>query len=289
MKAIRVTFKIAVSILCLVSFSGCSKDVTVDVPAPPPQIVVEGHIEPNTPAYVYLSHNFAFFGNTTISSILANDVVHGAKMTVSDGQTTDSLKEVMPSIGLYGNFILKGQVGKTYTLTVVVNGQTLTSTTTVLPPVKLDSSWFQVEPGLDSLGYMWAEFHDPPQPGNCYRWLAKRLGKDTTFVPPRESAFNDEVINGKAFTFYFDRGIFPGSTAPDDMNAERHYFKRGERVVVKFCAIENSAYQFFYSYYYQMGNSGNPFGSPAPVTGNINGGLGIWCGYGSFLDTVTCK
>ncbi|HXB13182.1 MAG TPA: DUF4249 domain-containing protein [Bacteroidia bacterium] len=289
MKALKGILKVATCILCIGLFSRCSKDVTLDVPAPTPQIVVEGHIEPNTTAYVYLSHNFAFFGNTTISSILANDVVHGAKMTVTDGQTTDSLVEVAPSIGYYTNFILRGQVGKTYTLKVVVNGQTLTSTTTILQPVKLDSCWFQVKPGLDSLGYMWAVFHDPPQPGNCYRWLAKRLGKDTTFVPPDESVFNDEVINGLSFTFYYDRGIFPGSTAPDDMNAERHYFKLGEKVVVKFCAIDNTAYQFYYAYYYQLGNNGNPFGSPTPVIGNINGGLGIWCGYGSFLDTVTCK
>src|ERR1700677_4323668 len=115
----RLTKKIFKSVGCLVCaglFGGCSKNVTLDLPAAPLQIVVEGHIEPNTTAYLYLSHNFAFFGSTTISTILANDVVHGAKVAISDGQTTDSLKETVPSIGYYQNFVMRGQIGKTYTL-----------------------------------------------------------------------------------------------------------------------------------------------------------------------------
>jgi len=269
--------------------AGCQKDVTLNVPNPPPEIVLEGHIEPNQSPYLYVSHNFAFFGSTTIHTILSQDVVHGAKVAVTDGITTDTLREIIPSIGYYQAFHIIGVVGRTYKLTVVAEGQTLTASTTMLQPVPLDSVWFQVQPGFDTLGYMWATFHDPPQPGNNYRWLAERLGKDTTFVPPRESVFNDAIINGQKFTFYYERGIFPGSNANDDTDAERHYFKKGEKVVVKFCTIDNLAYNFYNEYYFQQGNNDNPFGSPAPVQGNITGGLGIWCAYASVLDTVICK
>lgn len=281
--------KHSVLFLPLLLLAACEKNVNLNLPNPPPQIVVEGHIELNSNPYVYLSHNFAFFGSTTIDSILKQDVVHGGLVYVSDGFTTDTLKEVIPAFGYYQSFNMKGVVGRTYNLTVVVNGQTLTSSTTILPPVKLDSAWFQVDQGMDSLGYMWATFTDPAPPGNCYRWLAKRLGKDTTYVPPRESVFNDQVINGQKFTFYYERGLLPGSKRQDDTDIERHYFKKGDRVVIKFCAIDNTAYQFYNEYYFQQGNNGNPFGSPAPLYGNITGGLGIWCGYGSYLDTVTCK
>jgi hypothetical protein len=277
-------------IFCLVSLIiGCSKNVTVNVPPPTPQLVIEGHIEPNGLGYAYVSHNFAFFGTTTVASILQQDVVHGALITVNDGFTTDSMKEYIPSLGLYRLQHMTGVTGRTYQLKVVVNGQTLTSSTTILPAVPLDSSWFQVQPGKDSLGYMWATFHDPPQPGNCYRWMTERLGKDTLFVAPDESAFDDDVINGQVFEFYFERGVQPDSKNLDDMNGERHYYKTGEHVVVKFCSIENIAFQFYSQYYFQLGNSGNPFGSPAPLPGNIKGGLGIWCAYGTYLDTVICK
>ena len=273
----------------VILLSGCTKNVSLDVPQAPLQIVLEGHIEPNQHPYLYISHNFPFFGSTTISTILQQDVVHGAKVAVSDGYTTDTLKEVIPSIGYYQSFNIVGKVGRTYNLTVVADGQTLTASTTMLPPVPLDSAWFLAQPGLDTLGYMWATFQDPPQPGNCYRWLAERIGLDTTFIAPDESAFNDALINGQKFTFYYERGIFPGSNAPDDTDGERHYFKKGEKVIVKFCSIETFAYNFYNEYYFQEGNNGNPFGSPAPLPTNISGGLGIWCAYGSFLDTVICK
>jgi hypothetical protein len=276
-------------LLFILLLTGCTKDVTVNVPAPAYQVVVEGHVQPDQLAWVYLSHNFAFYGTTTVNSILQQDVIHGAQIAISDGFTTDSMKEYNPILGLYKSLHMTGVTGRTYKLTVVTNGQTLTASTTILPAVPLDSLWFQVQPGMDTLGYMWAVFQDPPQPGNCYRWIAERIGLDTVFIAPDESTFNDDVINGQKFEFYYDRGVLPGSKAEDDMNAERHYFKRGEKVVVEFCTIDNTAYQFYNQYYFQLGNNGNPFGSPAPLQGNINGGLGIWCAYGTFLDTVICK
>jgi hypothetical protein len=269
--------------------ASCSKNINLDLPAPTPEVVVEGHIEPNNVAYLYLSHSFAFFGTTTISSIIANEVIHGAKITISDGTTTDSMKEVNPILGYYESTTMKGKIGKTYNLTVVTGGQTLTSSTTILTPVPLDSAWFQVHGNMDTLGYIWAILNDPPAPGNCYRWLAKRLGKDTTYLAPDESAFNDQFINGQKFKFYYGRGKIPGSQAVDDTDIEKGYFKTGEKVVIKFCAIDYASYNFYSLYYFQETNNGNPFGSPTPIIGNINGGLGVWCGYGSYLDTVICK
>lgn len=281
--------KYSLFMVVVLLFTACTKDINLNMPQPPQQIVVEGHIEPGENAYLYLSHNFAFFGTTTINGILQADVVHGAKIAISDGYTTDSMKEVIPMLGYYMSTSMKGVTARTYTLNVTANGQTVTSSTTILPAVPLDSVWFKVDPGMDSLGYLWANLHDPPQPGNCYRWLAMRIGKDTTYIPPRESVFNDVLINGQTFQFFYERGIFPGSKAQDDTDIERHYFKKGDKVVVKFCSIDNASYQFYNEYYFQLGNSGNPFGSPAPLQGNINGGLGIWCAYGTYLDTVICK
>lgn len=281
-------------IACVVLLTACSKNITLNVPPAANQMVVEGHIEPGTTAYLYLSHNFNFYGTISIVSILTQDVIHNAKITISDGTTTDTMYETNPFIGFYQNKNLKGVVGKTYYLTVVANGQTATASTTLTAPVKLDSVWFKVQPNLDSLGYMWAILNDPPAPGNCYRWFAKRINKnpamsDTTYVPPDESVFNDQFINGKKFQFFYSRGALPGSRAADDSNAEAGYFKQRDTVVVKFCTISTTAYNFYNIYYFQLNNTGNPFGSPAPIQGNVTGALGIWCGYGSYFDTVICK
>jgi len=270
-------------------FMGCQKNINFNLPQPPSQICVDGYVQPGYPAYLFLTHNFAFFGTFTANGVLANDIVNGAVITVNDGVTTDTMIEAIPSLGLYGTPHMTGVTGRTYNLTVKAEGQTLTATTSILPAIPLDSAWFQVQPGLDSLGYLWAILHDPPTPGNCYRWLVERIGLDTSFIPPYESVFNDAYINGQSFEFYYSRGSYPGSKAKDDTDAEAGYFKKGETCVIMFCTITYPSYQFFNQYYNQLNNVGNPFGSPAPVQGNINGGLGIWCGYGTFYDTVHCR
>lgn len=283
----KIKYIIGFSLAILVS--GCEKNINLNLPTPPSQLCVDGYVLPNYPAYLFLTHNFAFFGTASVSGVLNNDLVHGAFITVSDGVTTDTMVEAIPSLALYGTPHMKGVTGRTYNLTVKAQGQTLTATTSILPSIPLDSAWFQVQPGKDSLGYLWAILHDPPAPGNCYRWLVERIGKDTAFVPPYESVFDDAFINGQKFEFYYSRGSWPGSKAKDDTDAEAGYFKKGETCIIQFCTISNASYQFFNEYYYQLNNVGNPFGSPAPVQGNINGGLGIWCGYGTFYDTVYCK
>jgi hypothetical protein len=285
----RTKIKYLIGLLVAASFWSCQKNVTLNLPQPPSQICVDGYVQPGYPAYLFLSHNFAFFGAVSAKNVLTNDIVHGASITVNDGVTTDSMIEAVPTLGLYATPHMAGVTGRTYNLTVKAEGQTLTASTSILPAIPLDSAWFQVAPGLDSLGYLWAVLHDPPTPGNCYRWLVERLGKDTTFIPPYESTFNDAFINGQKFEFFYSRGSLPGSMAKDDTDAEGGYFKKGETCIIEFCTINNTSYQFFNEYYYQLNNVGNPFGSPAPLTGNINGGLGIWCGYGTSYDTVYCK
>jgi len=278
------------SVICILfTLYGCEKNVILNLPQPASQLCVDGYVQPNYPAYLFLTHNFAFYGTFSASGILTNDLIHGAKITVNDGVTTDTMIEAIPTLALYATPHMRGVTGRTYNLTVTAQGQTVTASTSILPAIALDSAWFQVQPGLDSLGYLWAVLNDPSTPGNCYRWLVERVGQDTTFVPPYESAFNDAFINGQRFEFFYNRGSFPGSKAKDDTDAESGYFKKGETCVIEFCTISNTSYQFFNEYYYQLNNVGNPFGSPAPVTGNINGGLGIWCGYGTAFDTVYCK
>jgi hypothetical protein len=283
--------KISVICVLFLSLFGCQKNLNLNLPSPQQQICVEGHVEPGQYAWVYLTHNFSFFGTTSIQSIINNDVVNGATILVNDGFTTDSMREVIPTLGYYQTIHMKGITGRTYNLTVKANGQTLSASTSILPAIPLDSVWFQVQPGLDTLGYLWAILHDPPPPGHYYRWMAKRitLEPDTTFIPPYESVFSDAFITGQKFEFFYNRGNFPGSKAKDDTDSEAGYFKIGETVVVQFSTISYVAYQFYNEYYYQLNNVGNPFGSPSPVIGNINGGLGIWCGYGNWYDTVRCK
>ncbi len=157
------------------------------------------------------------------------------------------------------------------------------------PAVPLDSVWFKIQEGKDSLGYVWAHLRDPDTLGNCYRWFAKRLGKDKSFIAPSGSVFEDKFINGKEFDFAYNRGSVPNSNAEDDNNEEAGFFKAGDTIEVKFCTITYESYQFWRQAENQSGSAGSPFGSPAVFPTNIKGGIGIFEAFNPTFYTVIAK
>lgn len=280
-------------ILLLAFLTSCEKEITLDIPAVEPKIVVEGHVENGRSPYVILTRSSSYFDDVD-SSTIANTIVFDATVIVSDGITTDTMQPSF-DFNLFPPFYyqapnMKGVEGRTYTLKVIADGQTLTSVTTIPYPVKLDSVWFELQPPSDSLGFVYAHIAEPPGYGHAYRWFAKRLGKDADFIAPLGSSFDDKFIDGKSFDFGYNRGVKPNSSAPDDNNEERGYFKKGDTIVVKFCAIDHAAFEFFRSFETEIGNNGNPFAAPTTIKTNIEGGgLGIWSGYGAAFDTVIAR
>ncbi|MCX6291888.1 MAG: DUF4249 domain-containing protein [Bacteroidetes bacterium] len=279
-------------------FSSCEKDVTVDIPQSDSKVVVEGYIETGQYPVVRLSYTLPFFGTISTLNFLQNGI-SGAVVTVSDGTSTDTLQEFL-NYGIYFSTHLTGTAGRIYSLHVLVNGNSISAVTTIPQQVKLDSTWFKVDGSRDSLGFIWAHLTDPDSLGNNYRWFARRINhyqygedagkiKDSIFITPRGSVFDDKFFNGKSFDFGYNRGSMPNSNKADDNNDEKIFFKRGDTVIVKFCSIDRAHFEFWRSEETQVNSNGNPFGSPAPVISNINGGLGIWGGYNPTYDTVIAR
>lgn len=198
---------------------------------------------------------------------------------------------------------LVGVAGTQYDLDVTIDDATLTSSTWILPAVPLDSAWFQVPGTLDSLGLMYGRFSDPDTLGNAYRWFAKRVNrrpswdplaghvKDADFVAPLGSVFDDAFFNGLSFEFSTFRGTAAGSTAWDDdfsTSNEAGYFKSGDTVVVRMCAIDLPVFEALRSYESLILSQGSPFAPPANMLTNVQGGIGLWAGYGVWQDTVIC-
>lgn len=290
--------QIAGIIFILFFIISCEKNVTVEIPQVDTKVVVEGYIEEGKQPFVILSHTLPFFGSVNYETVLQSGIKN-AIVIVNNGTFTDTLKDFL-NIGVYFSFNMVGEEGKTYSLLVKTDGKDITSTTSIPHSVSLDSTWFKVDGNRDSLGYVWAHFKDPDTLGNYYRWFAKRINrytsgaeegqiKDSVFVTPRGSVLEDKFFNGKSFDFGYNRGSVPNSSKEDDNNDERNFFKRGDTIVVKFCSIDRAHFLFWRTEEMQVGNNGNPFGSPAPITSNIEGGLGIWGGYAVTLDTVIAR
>lgn len=274
-------------------FASCEKDIEIKVPETEKKLVVEGHVEQGELPYVILTKTASFF-QATDSLSLVNSLVLNATVVVNDGFSSDTLKLTLdpnyfPPI-VYKAQTMTGVIGRTYNLSITTDGKVYTASTLIPQPIPLDSVWFMLQGTSDSLGFAWAHLSDPPGLGNAYRWFAKRLDKDETFIAPIGSAFDDKFIEGKSFDFAYNRGELPNSEAPDDNNEEQGYFKKGDTIVVKFCTTNHADFEFYRSFEVEASNNGNPFAAPTSIKTNIsNDGRGVWGGYGVSYDTIIAR
>ncbi|HEX4888237.1 MAG TPA: DUF4249 domain-containing protein [Luteibaculaceae bacterium] len=311
-------------ILCsALLFASCEQEVTIDLPPGQSQIVVEGFIESGALPTVILTRSIPYYDPVN-SQTLGNIFVTDASVRIRVGEDTialtrfclseipDSLREqAQAQFGLPSDFInfcvfvgtdirLIGAPNTTYELLVETEGKTLTSTTTIPKPIALDSLWFKVDGDRDSLGFIFAQLSDPSAEKNSYRWFARRINsytfgesagqvKDPDFIAPFNSTFDDEYFNGLTFPFAYNRGRLPESEKEDDNNIEAGYFKRGDTVVIKLGTIDERVYFYFRDFYYSIGSTGSPFAAPSNVRSNVNGGLGVWAGYGVAFDTLVIQ
>jgi hypothetical protein len=308
-----------------ISIAGCEKEITIDIPDAETKLVIEGVIEADgvskIPPVVMLTKSTGYFEPTSID-VLENLFVHDAIVSITVDNVVYPLEELclndldstfaviaadflgiplnqlggfnyciytVPIGNLIADNYLHGEIGKTYHLTVVSEGATYSSVTTIPELIPLDSVWFKTQDS-DTLGFAWARLSDPPQIGNAYRWRARRINqnmdgdtKDPAFIPPSGSSFEDKFFNGASFEFAYDRGHVEN----DDPGDIPHYFKKNDSIAIKFCTIDMDVYRFLRIYEVEASSNGSPFASPTTIPTNIEGGgLGLWAGYGATYDTI---
>ena len=286
--------------------AACEENLSIDIPEGQEQLVVEGHIEQGAPPVVVLTRSVPVFARSYPADIEAG-FVHGAQVVVSSGGKSYTLKEVpaaafwpqlrrvvseqfaIPADSLSGgsNFIfyvytseeLLGEVGKSYQLRISHEGRVVTASTTIpnLNPLQELFLKSHPDPSQDSLFTLFYRYQDPDTLGNSIRYFTKRNSEP--FYPGYfTSVFNDELINGvQDLSFPLDRGEPRGQ----DVDLETYsYFGKGDTIVVRWAAIDIEHYRFWYTLENERNNNGSPIGSPNTTRSNINGGMGVWGGYG---------
>ena len=302
----------------ILSFVSCTKEVEIDIPGYEEQIVIDGVIETGQPAIVLLSSTANIYSPTNLEAYL-NGFVSGATIVVSDGILSDTLVEIctdnlppgteeiaaaffgipvdqLVTLNLCGYFSTQivGEVGKTYTLNVVVDGESYSSVTRILDPTPLDSLFWKPEPPLENHGWSWAVLSDPPGLNDAYRWEVKRLNmlpdgsQDPLFYKPFGPFFDDAFFDGLTFEFAYENPInFFDETVSDDY---RGYYEQGDTILVKLSKLGKSEFDFYEKKYNQMYTAGNPFATPTNIPTNIEGGaLGVWAGFSPWCDTLICQ
>ena len=305
--------------LCIaMAITSCTKEVQIDIPGYEEQMVVDGIIETGQPAIVLLSSTANIYSPTNLEAYLSG-FVSGATIVVSDGTINDTLVEIctdnlppgteeiaasffgipvdqLVTFNLCGYFSTQifGEVGKTYELSVDVNGESYTSVTSIIEPTPLDSLFWKPEPPLENHGWSWAVLSDPPGLNDAYRWEVKRLNilpdgtQDPLFYKPFGPFFDDAFFDGLTFEFAYENPInFFDESINEDY---RGYYEQGDTILVKLSKLGRAEFDFFEKKYNQMYTAGNPFATPTNIPTNIEGGaLGVWAGFSPWSDTLICE
>lgn len=153
-------------------------------------------------------------------------------------------------------------------------------------PLAFDSLYFRPHPNpeVDSLISLMGRIQDPPMLGNYYRFFTKR--NSGPWVTTFQTVFDDAFFNGSSLPINVPYGL-SRTERTEDFNPDTFgYFHKGDTCYVKLCMIDEAHYDFWRTVEAERGNQGNPFGSFIKVRSNIKGGIGVWGGYGSVIQSA---
>ncbi|HYG17267.1 MAG TPA: DUF4249 domain-containing protein [Bacteroidia bacterium] len=262
----------------LLIFSGCEKEIEVDLPRTENEIVVEAYINQLDPLfnYVILSRSVNFF-QPGVGIV----PVKGAQVFITEGTVagTDTnwntsgkwqLTELFPDSipGIYFSFGLTGKLEHVYKLEVFADGKYVHSITNIPPIVPLDSLSYTVvinpDDNKDTGRFMSIHFLEPVPKGNCYRAMY-RIGGDTSYfgwgsIFHGDDAFNDDFVNGVYRNFTYGRN-----------------FRYNDTVNYYFSCIDRMAFNFWESYE-TIRNNGGPFSTPVQLKSNVQNAIGSFTG-----------
>lgn len=282
--------------MVLLFFTSCEKSIQFTPKEQSPLLVVEATIENDKPPMVILSKTLNYFDKVN-APLLAGSFVRNAEVWVSDGIKTQHLKEYkIPDVNGYDVYYYSidsnnlssaflGKLGTSYQLKITVDGISYTSSTEILPMhKKIDSIW--TEPAKTNtnanLMRLMVKATDPPGFGNYIRYFTSV--NNGTFLPGRNSVFDDQIIDGTTYSIQVEQGVNRNQILDE---ASYNLFKKGDTITFKFCNITKSTFDFWRTMEYSYASIGNPFSTPTKVMGNIQGGaLGYFGGYA--VQYISC-
>ena len=235
----------------LLFFSSCEKVIEVKINEAGKKYVIEGNVFniPSLPQEVKISQTKKFSDDNSFTGISGALV----RIRESNGQTYH-LTETSP--GVYRTTAFRGIPGRTYRLSVTIDGNTYTATSTMPKAlVNIDSlSLMEIGFGRKTIKTIVPSYSDPAGPGNSYRIIeyANEVQVKKIFVQ------NDDLSDGLVIS----RPLI-------NPNGE---FKTGDAVRVDLLCIDPNVYKYFYSLD-QAATGDNQSATPTNPVSNISGGV----------------
>jgi hypothetical protein len=254
-------------LLVVLSFWSCEKVIEINVHDTDIKYVVEGVIT-NQPgnSYVYVSRSRHFNEDNNFEQ------VGGATVKINDNGQETALTEMSP--GVYRAAALTGIPGHRYELSVSINNQVFTATSTMPAPVKLDTLY--IAPGPFGQFQFATIAYTDPVGLNKYRFVQYKNGmKD-----PEIFWEDDEFTDGQKVIIQLDTGV--------DKQDDPRNINSGDKVTIEMQGIDETIYKYWYSLQSGGGNgSGNSVAPANPVTNIKGGALGYFSAQTIDRRTVT--
>lgn len=263
---------IIVCLALVALISGCNEEKTTLAEK---RLVVEGWIDSGEFPVVKLTRTMPLGVDHKVDIDKLSDYVERwAKVTISDGERSEVMvgrydKNYFPPF-VYTSYEMRGEVGKTYTITVETdNGERATAQTTIPEPMQLRDVCSKPADGGD--GYLIYGYTDERK--KC-KLFVKNYWEDKEFQSMSMGLYDSDM--------YTDEGKVTVKNSLTAWTEEyTPYFKEGDTVIVKVAALDDNSYDFWRSYEDMSMLSRLPM---VPMTSNlksnVQGALGYWCGYG---------
>jgi hypothetical protein len=256
---LREKMIIVISFLFVFFLTSCEKVIDLDLNEAEKKYVIEAIItdQPST-TKVLITQTKNFDEDNTFPGI------SGATVTITEsGGATTTLTET--SQGVYENAALIGVSGKTYSLSVNINGKIFSATCAMPQKVNLDTIYVTDELLFtDTRKIANADFHEPVGRGNNYRFIQYiNKNKQEDIIIQNDDYTDGRNVNAKLF-FFGDE---------DDVNG---IIRSGDTVRVDMLCIDQPMYKYWFSLV-RSSVGGNQQATPSnPVTNMQGGALGYF-------------
>lgn len=241
-------------------FSSCTELIDIKLDDADVIIVIEGEISSKPGRHlVKVTRSAGYFSNQPAPR------VSGATVSITDGFNIYLLTEDEPG-HYYTEESVFGEAGKTYYLSVIIDGTEYNASSEMKPVMPIDSIQFRRSVREEGFWEVLLFAQEPDTPGDYYMWRSYRNDTLLTDSISKIIFLGDELINGR----YLNGLIVQQVEASP-----------GDEITVEMLAVPQDYFQFVLTLLIESRWRGGPFdGPPANIRGNIsNGALGFFVAY----------
>jgi hypothetical protein len=244
---------ISILMLILTVLTSCEKEIILDLKNSEEQYVIEGIISDDYYVQtIKITKSIDFYEENQYPTV-SNAIVQ----VIEDNNLLYTFTETSPGIYESDNFI--GVPGRTYRLSVTIEGTEYTATSTMPQTVPFIGINYAenvfTEPGEETSYVMIPVFTDPAASRNFYRFnLIIDDELDKGFFP-----LNDDLINGEVNSFGLSRFVVDKEIV------------KGSEVTIQMLGIDENVYNYFYVLDQNSDSDNVPNNPKSNISGNILG------------------